>query len=60
MDQQLIIADSVFSTKHHQIRKERFLGLMDKLISCALIEAVIALRISRAGNGRHTYLLSKV
>jgi len=34
MDQQLTFADSEFSHKRRQTRKEKFLGRMDKLIPC--------------------------
>ena len=41
MDQQLTFADSEFSNKRRQTRKEKFLGRMDKLIPWARLEAVI-------------------
>lgn len=52
MDQQLTFADSEFSNKRRQTRKEKFLGRMDKLILWARLEAVIDPHYPKAGNGR--------
>ncbi|PSL10252.1 IS5 family transposase [Marinobacterium halophilum] len=58
MAQQLTFADSEFSNKRRQTRKEKFLGRMDKLIPCARLEAVIEPHYPKAGNGRRPYPLS--
>ncbi|GAB0153849.1 hypothetical protein MnBA_32490 [Marinobacterium sp. BA1] len=58
MDQQLTFADSEFSNKRRQTRKEKFLGRMDKLIPWARLEAVIEPHYPKAGNGRRPYPLS--
>ena len=58
MDQQLTFADSEFSNKRRQTRKEKFLGRMDKLIPWARLEAVIEPHYPKAGNGRLPYPLS--
>jgi IS5 family transposase len=58
MDQQLTLADSEFSNKRRQTRKEKFLGRMDKLIPWARLEAVIEPHYPKAGNGRRPYPLS--
>jgi len=58
MDQQLTFADSKFSNKRRQTRKEKFLGRMDKLIPWARLEAVIEPHYPKVGNGRRPYPLS--
>jgi len=58
MDQQLTFADSEFSNKRRQTRKEKFLGRMDKLIPWARLEAVIEPHYPKVGNGRRPYPLS--
>ncbi len=58
MDQQLTSADSEFSNKRRQTRKEKFLGRMDKLIPWARLEAVIEPHYPKAGKGRRPYPLS--
>lgn len=58
MDQQLTFADSEFSNKRRQTRKEKFLGRMDKLIPWTRLEAVIEPHYPKAGNGRRPYPLS--
>lgn len=57
MDKQLTFADSEFSNKRRQTRKEKFLGRMDKLIPWARLEAVIEPHYPKAGNGRRPYPL---
>ena len=52
MDHQLTFADSEFSNKRRQTRKEKFLGRMDKLIPWARLEAIIEPHYPKAGNGR--------
>ena len=58
MDHQLTFADSEFSSKRRQTRKERFLGRMDQLIPWSRLESVIAPHYPKAGNGRRPYPLS--
>lgn len=58
MDQQLTFADSEFSNKRRQPRKEKFLDRMDKLIPWTRIEAVIVPHYPKAGNGRRSHPLS--
>ena len=58
MDQQVTFADSEFSNKRRQTRKEKFLGRMNKLIPWARLEAVIESHYPKAGNGRRPYRLS--
>jgi hypothetical protein len=50
MDQQLTVADSEFSNKRRQTRKEKFLGRMDKLIPWTRLEALIEPQYPKAGN----------
>ncbi len=50
MDQQLTFADSEFSNKRRQTRKEAFLGRMEKLIPWARLEALIEPHCPKAGN----------
>lgn len=57
MDQQLTFADSEFSNKRRQTRKEKFLGRMDTLIPWARLEAVIEPHYPKAGKGRRPYPL---
>ncbi len=58
MDQQLTFADSEFSNKRRQTRKEKFLGRMDTLIPWARLEDVIEPHYPKTGNGRRPYPLS--
>lgn len=58
MDQQLTFADSEFSHKRRQTRKEKFLGRMEKLIPWTRLEAVIEPHYPTSGNGRRPYPLS--
>ena len=58
MDQQLTFADSEFSNKRRQTRKEKFLGRMDKLIPWTRLENVIEPHYPKPGNGRRPYPLS--
>ncbi|SIQ99036.1 IS5 family transposase [Marinobacterium stanieri] len=58
MDQQLTFADSEFSNKRRQTRKEKFLGRMDKLIPWPRLENVIEPHYPKPGNGLRPYPLS--
>ena len=58
MDQQLTFADSEFSNKRRQTRKEKFLGRMDKLIPWTRLDNVIEPHYPKPGNGRRPYPLS--
>ena len=40
MEQQLSFADNEYQHKRRQTRKEKFLGRMDKLISCKRIDGI--------------------
>jgi len=57
MDHQLSFADSEFTSKRRQTRKEIFLGRMDNLIPWARLVAVIEPHYPKAGNGRRPYPL---
>ena len=58
IDQQLIFADSEFSNKRRQTRKEKLLGRMGALISWAHFEDIIEPHYPKAGNGHRPYPLS--
>ncbi len=58
MDHQLSFADSEFSSKRHQTRKEKFLGRMEKLIPWPPLVAVIEPHYPKAGNGPRPYPLA--
>ena len=55
MDRQLSFADSEFTSKHRQTRKEKFLGRMEKLIPWSRLVAVIEPHYPKAGNGRRPW-----
>lgn len=57
MSQQLTFADSEFSSKRRQTRKEVFLGRMDDLLPWDKLLGVIEPVYSKAGNGRRPYPL---
>ncbi len=57
MDHQLSFADSEFTSKRLQARKEKFLGRMEKLIPWSRLVAVIEPHYPKAGNGRPPYPL---
>ncbi len=57
MEHQLTFADSEFSSKRHQTRKEIFLSRMDAIFPWAKFLAVIEPVYPKAGNGRRPYLL---
>ena len=52
MSQQLTFADSEFSSKRRQTRKEVFLGRMDDLLPWDKLLGVIEPVYPKAGNGR--------
>lgn len=56
MDHRLSFADSEFTNKRSQTRKEKFLGRMEKLIPLRLI-SVIEPHYPKAGNGCRPYPL---
>jgi len=58
MDHQLSFADSEFSSKRRQTRKEKFLGRMEKLIPWPRLVAVIEPHYPKVGNGRRPYPLA--
>ncbi|MET4162903.1 hypothetical protein ABIE61_002764 [Marinobacterium sp. MBR-111] len=58
MDQQLTFANSEFSNKRLQTRKDKLLDQMDKLIPWARLEAVIEPHYPKPGNGRRPHSLS--
>ena len=57
MNQQLTFADSEFSSKRRQTRKEIFLSRMDKLLPWPQLLEVIEPFYPKAGNGRRPYAL---
>ena len=57
MSQQLTFADSEFSSKRRQTRKEIFLSRMDKLLPWPQLLEVIEPFYPKAGNGRRPYAL---
>lgn len=57
MDHQLSFADSEFTYKRRQTRKEKFLGRMERLIPWQRLESVIEPHYPKAGNGRKPYPL---
>ncbi|MGO4054839.1 IS5 family transposase [Vibrio cholerae] len=57
MSQQLTFADSEFSSKRRQTRKEIFLSRMDNLLPWTQLLAVIEPFYPKAGNGRRPYPL---
>ena len=57
MSHQLTFADSEFSSKRRQTRKELFLSRMDQLLPWQDMVAVIEPVYPKAGNGRRPYPL---
>ena len=57
MSQQLTFADSEFSSKRRQTRKEIFLSRMDNLLPWPQLLEVIDPFYPKAGNGRRPYAL---
>ena len=57
MEHQLTFADSEFSTKRRQTRKEIFLSRMDALLPWSMLLALIEPVYPKAGNGRQPYPL---
>jgi Transposase and inactivated derivatives, IS5 family len=57
MSQQLTFADSEFSSKRRQTRKELFLSRMDNLLPWPQLLEVIDPFYPKAGNGRRPYAL---
>ena len=57
MSHQLTFADSEFSSKRRQTRKEIFLSRMEQILPWQDMTAVIELFYPKAGNGRRPYLL---
>ena len=57
MSQQLTFADSEFSSKRRQTRKEIFLSRMDNLLPWSQLLEVIEPFYPKAGNGRRPYAL---
>ena len=57
MSQQLTFADSEFSSKRRQTRKEIFLSRMDNLLPWSQLLDVIEPFYPKAGNGRRPYAL---
>ncbi len=57
MSHQLTFADSEFSTKRRQTRKEIFLSRMEQILPWQNMTAVIEPFYPKAGNGRRPYLL---
>ncbi|WP_414828925.1 IS5 family transposase [Alteromonas sp. H39] len=60
MSQQFIFADSEFSSKRLQTRKEIFLSRMDNLLPWSQLLDVIEPFYPRAGNGRRPYSLESM
>lgn len=58
MDHQFSFADSEFSSKRRQTRKEKFLGRMEKLIPWKRLEELIEPHYPKADNGCRPYPLS--
>lgn len=57
MSQQFTFADSEFSSKRHQTRKEIFLSRMDNLLPWPQLLKVIEPFYPKTGNGRRPYPL---
>ena len=57
MEHQLTFADSEFSSKRRQTRKEIFLSRMDVLLPWSMLLALIEPVYPKAGNGRQPYPL---
>lgn len=57
MDHQLTFADSEFTHKRRQTRKEKFLGRMEKLIPWQRFVTIIEPYYPKAGQGRSPYPL---
>lgn len=57
MEHQLTFADSEFSSKRRQTRKEIFLSRMNAILPWAKLLAVIEPVYPKAGNGRRPYPL---
>ncbi len=57
MDHQLSFADSEFTSKRRQTRKEKFLRRMEKLIPWQRLGTVIEPHYPKASNGRRPYPL---
>ena len=57
MEYQLTFADSEFSSKRRQTRKEIFLSRMDALLPWSMLLALIEPVYPKAGNGRQPYPL---
>jgi len=57
MDHQLSFADSEFTSKRRQTRKEIFLGCMEKLVPWSCLTAVIEPHYPKVRNGRRPYPL---
>ncbi|NZA10439.1 IS5/IS1182 family transposase, partial [Escherichia coli] len=57
MSHQLTFADSEFSTKRRQTRKEIFLSRMEQILPWQNMTAVIEPFYPKAGNGRRPYPL---
>ena len=57
MDHQLTFADSEFSSKRRQTRKEIFLSRMDALLPWTMLLEIIEPVYPKAGNGRQPYPL---
>lgn len=57
MQHQLTFADSEFSTKRRQTRKEIFLSRMDALLPWAMLLEIIEPVYPKVGNGRQPYPL---
>ncbi len=57
MDHQLTFADSEFSHKRRQTRKEKFLRRMEKLIPWQRLVTIIEPYYPKAGKGRRPYPL---
>ncbi|MGS6334880.1 IS5/IS1182 family transposase, partial [Enterobacter asburiae] len=55
MSHQLTFADSEFSTKRRQSRKEMFLSRMEQILPSHNMTAVIEPFNPKAGNGRRPY-----
>lgn len=55
MSHQLTFADSEFSTKRRQTRKEIFLSRMEQILPWQNMTAVIEPFYPKAGNGRRPY-----
>lgn len=57
MEHQLTFADSEFSHKRRQTRKEEFLGRIERLIPWPRLNSVIEPHYPKVGNGRGPYPL---